>query len=80
MTPTGASTRFRYVFLMCFEHAGPDVLQQLLVGNAATRRVGLSTEAFNDLARFFENFLLIDLVEVPTCRSCLLGKFADFLV
>src|ERR1700730_6024452 len=62
------------------EHGGPIILEYLLVGDTATWGVWLAAQALDDLARFFENALLIDFVEVPACRPRLLGKFAALLV
>ena len=80
LTPTGASTRFRYVFLMCFRTLARMSLSVFSSVMQLPRRVRLAAEALDDLAGLFENRVLSDVVEIPASGSSFLGELVGFLV
>src|SRR5262245_20455201 len=59
---------------------GPDLDQGLLLGRALPRRLGPGADAADNLARFLEDRVAVEVVEVPAGCAGLLGELAGLFV
>ena len=80
LTPIGASTRLRYVFLMCFSTCRSQLDERLLLCGALARGLGVRPDAVDDLLRLLEDRRRGRGREVPAGGPGLFGELALLLV